>query len=128
MASSENSSTQRSAATRAGCRRQRVVGVDLWVDCPCGGEQTVPTARSAAIATHPRLVAAPAGRLEEGASRDKEHGGLRLRFATRRHDVHVTDEAIWELLDRLCGRLRWSRLPKLEEFDGIPSVAPLPAL
>ncbi len=128
MASAANSSTQRSAAARPGWQRQRVVGVDRWVDCSCGGEQRVPTARSAAIATHPRLAAAPAGRLDEGASRDNEHGGLRLRFATRRDDGHVTDEAIWELLARLPGGMRWSRLPKLEEFDGIPSVAPLPAL
>ena len=86
-------------------------------------------ARCAATATHLRLAAVLEECRDEGA-RDggDEDGELRLRFLARRDDVHVTDEAIWELLCRLSGRLRWSRLAKLEEFDGVPSFAPLPAL
>ena len=84
-------------------------------------------ARCAATATHLRLVAVLERHRDEEASQDDDDV-LRLRFLARRDDVHVTDEAIWELLARLPGGLRWSRLAKLEEFDGIPSVAPLPAL
>lgn len=86
-------------------------------------------ARSAATATHLRLAAVLEEHRDEGTPEDgNEDGVLRLRFLARRDEVHVTDEAIWELLVRLPGRLRWSRLTKLEEFDGVPSFAPLPAL
>lgn len=85
-------------------------------------------ARRAATATHLRLAAALEEPRGEEESRNDEHGELQLRFLARRDDVHVTDEAIWELLAQLPGRLWWSRLVKLEEFDGMPSFAPLPAL
>jgi hypothetical protein len=49
---------------------------------------------------------------------------LQLRFVARRDDVHLTDEAICELLDQLAGRIRWSQLVKLEEFDGVSVLEP----
>ncbi len=86
-------------------------------------------ARCAATATHLRLATVMEVHRDEGEPEgDNEDGVLRLRFLARRDDVHVTDEAIWELLVRLPGGLRWSRLAKLEEFDGIPNFVPLPAL
>ena len=87
-------------------------------------------ARYAATTTHLRLAAVLEERRDEGASDggDGERGQFHLRFVARCDDVHLTDEAIWELLDRLPSGLWWSRLSKLEEFDGIPSFALLPAL
>ncbi|MHB1784014.1 MAG: hypothetical protein ACYCTE_15265 [Acidimicrobiales bacterium] len=121
-------STQLSATARPACRRRRVVGIDLWVERSCGEGQPLTVARSAARATHLRLVAALKEGLDETACSAGEDDVLRLRFAARRDDVHVTDEAIWELLTRLPASLRWSRLAKLEEFDAIPDFPPLPAL
>ena len=123
------SSSRPRTRARAGCRRQRVVGVDLWADYPSGWHEVVTTARCAAAATHLRLATVLEERSGDGELEDaNEDGVFRVRFVARRDDVHVTDEAIWELLSRLSGRLRWSRLAKLEEFDGVPSFAPLPAL
>ncbi len=123
------SSSQCCTPARPGWRRQRVVGVDLWADCPSGGQQVIDMARCAATATHLRLATVMEVHRDEGEPEgDNEDGVLRLRFLARRDDVHVTDEAIWELLVRLPGGLRWSRLAKLEEFDGIPNFVPLPAL
>ena len=114
-------STQLSASTRAACRRRRVVGIDLWMERPRGEGQALAMARSAASATHLRLVAALEEGLDETAFRAREDDALQLRFAARRDDVHMTDEAIWELLTRLPASLRWSRLAQLEEFEGIPA-------
>ncbi len=120
-------SAQPSALSRAACRRRRVLGIDLWVERVRDEEQVVADARSAAMTTHLRLAAASVEELEEGAVRAGEWGDLRLRFLARRDDVHVTDEAICELLGRIPPRLRWVSLVKLEEFDGCPSFAALPA-
>ena len=123
------SSSRPRTPERPRCQRQRVVGVDLWVDCPSGWKQAVAVARCAATATHLRLAAVLEEHRYEGAlDGGNEDGQLRLRFLARRDDVHVTDEAFWELLAQLPGEVRWSRLAKLEEFDGVPSFAPLPAL
>jgi hypothetical protein len=129
IAEAEEPISRLSASPRARCRRERVVGVDLWTDCSPGWHEVVAMARRAATATHLRLATV----LEEchgdmGPQDDGGLGVLRVRFLARRDDVHVTDEAIWELLSRLSGCLRWSRLAKLEEFDGVPNFAPLPAL
>lgn len=107
------------------CRRQRVVGVDLWVHCPAGSGEAMHRARCAAVATHLRLHTAFEEHLAE---QDDEQILLRMRFLARCEEVHLTDEAILELLLRLSGQLRWVRLSKLEEFDGVPNFVPLPAL
>lgn len=86
-------------------------------------------AHRAAAGTHLRLAAVSEERRDETAPEDDNNDFvLRVRFVARRDDVHLTDEAIWELLSGLSGRLRWSRLAKLEELDGVPNFAPLPAL
>ena len=120
-------SVQLISTARAICRR-RVVGIDLCLERPYDEGQTLAIARSAASATHLRLVAAMAEEPDERVVRAGTDGGLRLRFIARSEDVHVADEAICELLTSLPGALRWSRLAKLEEFDGIPDFSPLPAL
>ncbi|MHB8191350.1 MAG: hypothetical protein ACYDHP_13215 [Ferrimicrobium sp.] len=105
-------------AMRMQCQRRRVIGFDVWAESPLGDERLVARARDGAIGTHLRLVAAV----------DEADVGVRLRFAARQDDVHVTDEAICELLSRLTSRLRWSELVKLEEFDGVPAFVSLPLL
>lgn len=113
-------------ATLAGQRR-RVIGVDLRAECPVGADRVVAEGRSGATGTHLWLSAfgtPDAG----GAAGGDGRARLRLRFVARRDDVHVTDEAICELLAGLAGRLRWSELTKLEEFDGVPTFVPLPSL
>ena len=52
---------------------------------------------------------------------------LRLRFVSRLDDVHLTDEAICELIACMPGNLRWVRLDKLEEIDGEAAFLALPA-
>jgi hypothetical protein len=108
--------------------RRRVVGVDIWVECPSGTNHVIDQARKSAAGTHLRLTAALEGIGIRGMSRGNEHASLRLRFVTRQDDSHITDEAVFELLARLPGQLHWSDLVKLEEFDGIPAYAPLPFL
>jgi len=108
------------------CRRRRVVGVDMWIEAPLDSEQVVYQARAAAIYTHLRLAAVFNG-IGRGSARENEDARLRLRFLARQEDVHITDEAIFELVGRLSTRLRWSDLVKLEEFDGIPAFVPLPS-
>lgn len=115
----------RPAAT---CRRRRVLGVDLWAERPSGADQMLVEARSGANDTYFRLVAALEAEDSDGSAWESVRKEMRLRFVARQDDVHVTDEAICELLSRLSGKLRWSRLAKLEEFDGIPAFIPLPTL
>jgi hypothetical protein len=103
------------------------LGIDLSVERPCDEGQVVSDAQAAVRATHLRFVAATVDEPDEGAVRAGVGGELRLRFLARRDDVHVTDEAICELLACIPGRLRWVRLAKLEEFDGVPGFPPLPA-
>jgi hypothetical protein len=112
-------------------QRQRVVGVDLWVDRGSGCKEVVAAARCAATPTHLRLATVFEDCWDEEASEDyinDKSSSIRMRFLARCEDVHLTDEAIWELLSRLSGRLRWSRLVKLEEFDGVPNFVPLPVM
>jgi hypothetical protein len=78
--------------------------------------------------TYLRLVAAFDGADSTGTGQGSNHAGMQLRFVVRRDDVHVTDEAICELLNQLAGRMQWSELVKLEEFDGAPAFSPLPSL
>lgn len=104
--------------------RRRVIGVDLWVECPSGREQVVSQARLAAMRTHLRLSEAWDKVGSENTARVNELAELQLRFVARRDDVHLTDEAICELLDQLAGRIRWSQLVKLEEFDGVSVLEP----
>lgn len=127
MSEGERPGSRTRTRTWAGCRPQRAVGVGLWAGRPCGWEQGVPIARCVATVTHLRLAAALEERQGEEAPRGGEHGKLRLRFLARRDDGHVTGEAIREPLTQLCA-WRWSALTKLEEFDGVPSFAQLPAL
>ena len=108
--------------------RRRVVGVDIWVECPSGSDHAIDQARKSAAGTHLRLVAALEGTGIRGISRSNEHAVLRLRFVARQDDSHITDEAVFELLARLPMQLHWSDLVKLEEFDGVPAYAPLPPL
>lgn len=101
----------------------RVIGVDLWAECPAGGDRVVAQGRSVAERTHLKLSAFSAP--EAGAVAGDERARLWLRFVAREDDVYVTDEAICELLTGLAGRLRWSKLTKLEEIDGAPAFVPL---
>ena len=110
------------------CLRRRVIGVDMWAECPLGSEQAVAQARLGAMNTYLRLVAAVDEADSAGTDQGSNHAGMQLRFVAHRDDVHVTDEAICELLNQLADRLRWSKLVKLEEFDGVPAFAPLPSL
>jgi hypothetical protein len=109
-----------------GFQRRRVVGVDVWAECPFGDKEAVARARAAADGTHLRLDAAfsevDSYRMAGGSGL----AGTRLRFVAREEDVHVTDQAICELLAGLAGRVKWSELAKLEEFDGVPAFVPLP--
>ena len=109
------------------CLRRRVIGVDMWAEYPLGSEQVVAQARLAATNTCLRLAAAFDGVDPKATTQGNNHVGMQLRFIARRDDVHVTDEAICELLNQLAGRMRWSGLVKLEEFDGVPAFAPLPS-
>ncbi len=110
------------------CQRRRVVGVDVRAERPVegavGDQEVVSKARIAAANTHLRLVAAVDARPDGSAVRDSD---LLLRFVARRDDVHVTDDAIWELLAALSKPFRWSQLVKLEEFDGMASFDALPS-
>jgi hypothetical protein len=122
---------QLTGAPALGCRRQRVVGIDLWVHAGSPLDLLLSLVRQAASSTHLRL----AGVLEEPAEGGGENGlgpqepaGVRLRFLARLEDTHLTDQAIWELVEKLPPGLRWWRLLKLEEFDGVPDFVPLPAL
>ncbi|MCL4313843.1 MAG: hypothetical protein M1131_06900 [Actinobacteria bacterium] len=108
------------------CKRRRVVGVDIWVESPLDSEQVIYRAHEAASCTHLRLTAAFNGTETNGSARGNEFARLRLRFLARQDDVHLTDEAIFELMNRLSTQIRWSDLVKLEEFDGIPDFVPLP--
>ncbi len=109
-------------------RRRRVIGVDVWAEYPLGDQHLTAQARAGAMGTHLFLVAAVTGS-DSGVTRHGDgEAALRLRFVARQDDVHLTDEAICELLARLALRLRWSKLAKLEEFDGVPAFAPLPSL
>ncbi|MHB1503790.1 MAG: hypothetical protein ACYCTL_02550 [Acidimicrobiales bacterium] len=110
-----------------GYLRRRVVGIDLFAEHPLGIDQVVAEARARSVETHLRLVAAFDQTGSAPVVSGNEDAALRLRFLARQDDVHVTDEAICELLARLSGRLRWSQLSKLEEFDGIPAFVPLPS-
>ncbi|MHB1516963.1 MAG: hypothetical protein ACYCVN_11905 [Acidimicrobiales bacterium] len=105
----------------------RVIGVDLWAECPAGADRAVAQGRSVAERTHLKLTAFSAPEAG-GAVAGDERARLWLRFVAREDDVYVTDEAICELLTGLAGRLRWSRLTKLEELDGAPAFAPLSSL
>ena len=127
MPNFEEPRTDPGAPPRVACRRRRVLGVDLWVEPPGEEAQAIADVGSAARATHLRLVGALEGELHEGPLRGDERATLRLRFLARRDDVHVTDEAICELLACLPARLRWTLLAKLDELDGIPDFTPLPA-
>ena len=106
--------------------RRRVIGVDVLAEYPLGYKQLIDQARSGAMGTHLRLVAG----IDETDVKDGSEGNeyFRLRFLARRDDVHVTDDAIFELLAQLTVRLRWSELIKLEEFDGVPAFVALPTL
>ena len=112
-------------ALRAACVRRRVIGVDIWAKCPLGSEQVVTNARSAATNTYLRLVDTVNETGLTGNIQNNTLAQLKLRFLARRDDVHVTDDAIWELLNELAGQIEWSKLVKLEEFDGVPAFAPL---
>ena len=127
MSTPEEPSSRVSNVPRAACARQRVVGIDLSVERPCDEAQVVADAQAAARATHLRFVAAMVGEPDDGAVRAGVDADLRLRFLARRDDVHVTDEAICELLTCIPGRLRWVRMSKLVEFDGVPGFPPLRA-
>ncbi len=118
----------RAMPSRLGFVRRRVVGMDVWVECPNGMNHAIDQARESTSGTHLRLVAALEGAGIRGASRSNEHAVLRLRFVARQDDSHITDEAVFELLARLPMQLHWSDLVKLEEFDGVPAYAPLPPL
>ncbi len=111
-------------ALRSTASRCRVVGVDLWVDGSMGEERMIAAARQGAGDTHLRLSAAMEPKTTDGDFSDY----VRLRFVARRDDAHVTDEAISELLAGLSGKVSWSQLLKLEEFDGVPAFVPLPRL
>lgn len=111
----------------SGGQRRRVVGVDLWAECPQGADAVVAEGLSGATGTHLRLSAFTISDTGE-ATKSDEIAELGLRFVARRDDVHVTDEAICELLAKLSGRLRWSKLSKLEEFDGVAAFAALDSL
>ena len=128
MSVSQSPTIHYSSDGRTYWRRQRVVGIDLWVDRRDGEEQIVDVARRAAAATHLRLVAVMGESADAEAGRATAVGALRLRFLARRDDVHVTDEAVAELMAGVSSVLRWSRLAKLVELDGTPDYCPLPTL
>lgn len=113
-------------ASRVG-RCWRVIGVDLWAECPAGTDRAVAQGRSVAERTHLKLSAFSAPEAGGTVTGD-ERFRLWLRFVAREDDVYVTDEAICELLTGLAGRLRWSKLTKLEELDGAPAFVPLVSL
>ncbi|MHB1712311.1 MAG: hypothetical protein ACYCV7_13070 [Acidimicrobiales bacterium] len=104
--------------------RRRVIGVDLWAECQAGADRAVAQGRSVAARTHLRLSAFGDPGACSAVAGD-ERARLWLRFVAREDDVYVTDEAICDLLAGLAGRLRWSKLVKLEELDGAPVFVPL---
>ena len=108
--------------------RRRVIGIDVWAEYPLGDQHLIAQARSGAMGTHLFLAAAVTASDSGVTTHGDGDAELKLRFVARQDDVHVTDEAICELLERLALRLRWSKLTKLEEFDGVPAFAPLPSL
>ncbi|MHB8244448.1 MAG: hypothetical protein ACYDGN_03690 [Acidimicrobiales bacterium] len=113
-------------ATQVG-RCWRVIGIDLWAECPADADWAIAQGRSVAEGTHLKLIASSAPEAGGGAAGD-ERTRLWLRFVAREDDVYVTDEAICELLTGLAGRLRWSKLVKLEELGGVPAFVPLVSL
>lgn len=108
---------------------RRVVGVDVWLEAPCGMASLLAAARAACTGTHLRVVAAVDAEgmaVDAGGPTGEEPEVLRARFMARCGDVHVTDAAIAELLGAFGERLRWSTLAQLEEFDAVPAYIPLP--
>lgn len=103
------------------------MGVDVWIAAKREASRDIDLARLAACETHLRL----SGALSEFGDEDALAGGgpemLRLRFVSRLDDVHLTDEAICELIACMPGNLRWVRLDKLEEIDGEAAFLALPA-
>ncbi|MCL4448724.1 MAG: hypothetical protein M1483_07125 [Actinobacteria bacterium] len=127
-------------------QRRRVIGVDIRAEHPfkpdghsgystAEYEQIVDQARLRSMRTHLRLVATfdatnmPEEReTADGLGTTDKRAGLWLRFVARRDDVHITDKAIYELLDSMPDQLHWSELIKLEEFDAVAAFTPFPSL
>lgn len=105
-----------------------MIGFDIWAEHSGSIEELIAQARLAAMNTHLCLVAACVGDKLAETNEGNRFLGLQLRFVARGDDLHITDEAICEVLSKLADRVRWSRLIKLEEFDGVPAFTPLPSL
>ncbi|WP_276961679.1 MULTISPECIES: hypothetical protein [Ferrimicrobium] len=101
---------------RAKCQRRRVVGLDVWVEARSNAQDIVALTQLAVIQTHLRFI----GTLDGGGGR------VRLRFMARDEEVHLTDGALVELVNKLADRLMWTGLTKLEEYDCVPAFAPFP--